>query len=86
MNDNYNITTFHSSHAALTFESLLKNNDIKIKIIPVPREISASCGLAGRFFSNDFDQVLRLIAKKSLDINQIYEIIDGAYYKKNIDY
>lgn len=85
MNNNYNITTFHSTHAALAFESLLKENNIEIKIIPVPRELSASCGLAGRFFSSDFDQVLNLTTKKSLVISQIYEIIDGEYYKKSLE-
>lgn len=82
MKENYIITTFYSTHLALKFENLLKKNDLTIKIIPVPRQISASCGLAGRAFSEDYDKIVKLIEDTSFDIEEIYELIDGEYYKR----
>jgi len=41
--NNY-IATFYSHYDALTFYSYLKNKDIKAKLMPVPRKVSASCG------------------------------------------
>jgi len=82
MKENYIITTFYSTHLALKFESLLKKNDLKVKIIPVPRQISASCGLAGRALSKDYDAVVNLIEETSFEVEEIYELIDGQYYKR----
>ncbi|HKL42233.1 MAG TPA: DUF3343 domain-containing protein [Clostridia bacterium] len=82
MEENYIITTFYSTHLALKFENLLKKNNLKVKIIPVPRQISASCGLAGRALSKDYDIILNLIEETSFDIEEIYEKIDGEYYKR----
>jgi len=82
MKEKYTITTFHSTHLALKFEKLLKAHNITVKIIPVPRQISASCGLAGRFLSNDYKEVLDLIEEKKFEVEDIYALVDGAYYKK----
>jgi hypothetical protein len=82
MKEKYIITTFHSTHSALKFEDLLKKNNLTIKIIPVPRQISASCGLAGRALSKDFETILDLVKETSTDIEEIYELIDGDYYKR----
>lgn len=81
MKENYIITTFYSTHLALKFENLLKENNLTVKIIPVPRQISASCGLAGRALSKDYDEILKLIEDTSFDLEEIYELIDGEYYK-----
>ena len=81
MKENY--ITFHSTHLALKFENLLKKNNLTVKIIPVPRQISASCGLAGRTLLDDYDAILNLIKETSLDVEEIYEKVDDEYYKKN---
>jgi len=84
MEKNYSIATFHSTHLALKFEKLLKDNDLTVKIIPVPRQISASCGLAGRFLSDDYEKLLKLINQNISDIDEVYQIVDGEYYKMNL--
>lgn len=45
MNDYY-LITFESTHAAISTEKLLKPADVRI--MPVPRFISASCGISVR--------------------------------------
>lgn len=40
------VLTFPSTHAALQAEKRLKEKGIRGELVPVPREISTSCGLA----------------------------------------
>ncbi len=42
----------------------LKNEDIKFRTIPIPREISHSCGLAIKFDLNDIDFAKNIVQKK----------------------
>ena len=44
--DEYYLLTFESTHAAISTEKLLKPADVRI--MPVPRFISASCGISVR--------------------------------------
>lgn len=44
----YCIVTFHTTMDAIAFEKACKEEDIKGRLIPVPRQISAGCGLAWR--------------------------------------
>ena len=81
--EKYNLATFHSTHLALKFERTLNSENIEIKIIPVPREISASCGLAGRFLKSDYERITEMLDKYKLEYDLIYEYIEGKY--KNIN-
>ncbi len=81
--EKYNLATFHSTHLALKFERTLNSENIEIKIIPVPREISASCGLAGRFLKSDYEQIAKVLNKYKLEYDLIYEYIDGKYKSIN---
>lgn len=40
------IIAFHTTSDAILMERLCKENAVKGRLIPVPREISAGCGLA----------------------------------------
>lgn len=46
------IATFLSHYDACVFHSLLKDKNVRSKIMPVPRKLSASCGSCVRFFSD----------------------------------
>lgn len=69
------IATFDNTHHALLFEKTLKENDIKLTIMPVPREISASCGLSVKFYLEEFDYIKSLAANKDILIKKYYKII-----------
>lgn len=68
------VATFDNTHHALRFEKTLKENDIKLTIMPVPREVSASCGLAVKFYLEVFEQVKTLAADKEILVKKYYEI------------
>ena len=72
--------TFHSTHDALSFESLLKENNIEIKIIPVPRGISASCGLAARFNYDKLEEVMEMIVG-NIEFSEVFLKNDSEYKK-----
>lgn len=40
------VLTFSSTHTALAAEKYLKSKSVPGDLVPVPREVSASCGLA----------------------------------------
>ena len=42
----YQILTFHTTSAAMAMELYCKEHGISGRLIPVPRELSAGCGLA----------------------------------------
>ena len=45
---NYRIITFHTTSAAMAMEKYCGENHINGRLIPVPRQLSADCGLAWR--------------------------------------
>ena len=61
MKNNYCVATFHSVHDALHFEKIIKANKLDVQLIPVPREISSSCGIAARF-SPEIKAAIEIIA------------------------
>lgn len=46
---NYRIITFHTTSAAMAMEKYCGENHINGRLIPVPRQLSADCGLAWRW-------------------------------------
>ena len=71
----YGYITFKSVSYAMKFETAIKNYDIKIKIIPVPRSISSSCGLCVRFNIDDMDKLISIISNNNLEYANIHKNI-----------
>jgi len=78
----YNIIfTFYSTHLALAFERELKSSEINVKITPVPRQISSSCGLSGRINGQDLEKVKEVCNDNQIEYEDIYQI-KGENFKK----
>lgn len=77
MKEKFCVFTFYSTHLALEFENLLRDNGIEVKLIPVPRQISSSCGLAGRISRQDISEIKKLCEKIDLEYEDIYRIFEG---------
>ncbi|MFR2173499.1 MAG: DUF3343 domain-containing protein [Clostridium fessum] len=43
----YRIFTFHTTAAAMEMEAFCREQGIRGRLVPVPRELSAGCGIAG---------------------------------------
>ncbi|WP_069650979.1 DUF3343 domain-containing protein [Caloranaerobacter ferrireducens] len=69
------VVTFNSTNHAIQGEKILKDRNIEIKVIPTPREITASCGLSIRFDKKFLEEVISCIQSAALNIKGIYEIM-----------
>jgi hypothetical protein len=74
------VITFLNITHAMKFEKKMKEMNIGMKIIPVPRSISSSCGVCGRF-----DCLLKTEIKKHC--HQFEINFDGIYriYPMNVE-
>lgn len=70
----YYIAVFESTHHAMRFEKTVKNGGFKINIMPVPREITASCGLSVKMESRDFERIRDLAEREKLSIQGYYHV------------
>ncbi|MGM0410137.1 MAG: DUF3343 domain-containing protein [Bacillota bacterium] len=76
MTDYFILFTFYSTHLALEFERSLKAEDIFVKLIPVPRKISSSCGLAGKIKEEDLSKVKVICDENKIEFEEIYKVFE----------
>lgn len=58
---------FRSFNYGLALEALLRKEKIKYVIVPTPRELSASCGIAIQYEKEDEEKILKLIEDNSIN-------------------
>jgi len=73
MNDYY-IAVFDSTHYALKFEKVIKNGGFRINIMPVPREITASCGISAKLEVDEIEKIMALSVKENLKVSGYYHV------------
>lgn len=69
------VVSFDSTHHAIKGEKILLDMGLKVRTIPTPREISASCGLSIKFSGDILNEIKSGIENNSLLINGVYKII-----------
>lgn len=62
------IATFETTHMALLFEKSCRADGLPVKIIPVPRQISASCGLACSYPCESEERIKDVAAAKRIEV------------------
>lgn len=72
----YCVATFRSVHDALYCEQKLKEIGLNLQLIPVPREISSTCGIAARFPVEERDNFVTAIEEQELTIIQIHTLTE----------
>ena len=73
MNDYY-VAVFDSTHYALKFEKVIKGNGFKINIMPVPREITASCGISAKLEADEIEKIKELAKQENLNTAGYYHV------------
>lgn len=70
---NFYLAAFESTHTALQSEKLLQEHGLPFIIVPTPREISVSCGLAIKFKVEDCPEIEAALNKVpgSFEIYQV---------------
>lgn len=72
--DIFYIFTFDSTQQAMRCEKELKEEKFTVRIIPTPREITASCGLSLRFEKKDQKIIQDKVREQGLEILGIYRV------------
>jgi hypothetical protein len=72
------LLTFDSTHQAMLSETLLESAGVTIMIIPTPRQITASCGLAIVHAAADQERVDTALAGQPVTISGRYRIVADA--------
>lgn len=68
------IISFDTISDAMAMEKLCKIEDIKGKLIPIPREISAGCGVAWSSEIKEEENIMNIIKNNKIDIDNIYKM------------
>lgn len=71
----YYIAVFDSTHYALQFEKVIKNGGFRISIMPVPREITASCGISAKLEADEIDRIKELASGENLKVAGYYHVV-----------
>ena len=69
----YFVITFDSLFLALRFEEVASKYNHQVKMIPVPRQIRTSCGLAARVHQDSITAMRALCDEKSIAYEHIYQ-------------
>jgi len=68
---NYGVVLFDTTQAAIKAEKELIQTGIKIKLIPVPRHISANCGISIRFDLTMMDEIKSILTENDVPIADV---------------
>jgi hypothetical protein len=74
--DSYYLYTFESTHGAIATEKILK--PVQCTVMPVPRHISTSCGIAVRVEPDRFEESKKIFRAET-------DLEDGEYSVYRID-
>ena len=64
------LATFDVTSMALMFEKQCRAAGYEVRVIPVPRQISASCGLACSYPCDKENEIMRVCDEKSIEISE----------------
>ena len=68
------IITFHTTAAAIAMEKLCRAKGLPGRLIPVPRELTADCGMAWRAEIDRRAALEALAAGEGLEVEGFYEL------------
>lgn len=65
---------FDSQSSGMKLNKILKAAGLKSIVVPTPRELSASCGIALLVDEDDVARIEELVAENKIDIKGIYTV------------
>ncbi|MFZ3173233.1 MAG: DUF3343 domain-containing protein [Carboxydocellales bacterium] len=81
--EKYCLIAFKSTYHALAAEKVLDIGLIEQVVIPTPKQISASCGLALKIYISDYPQAVSLLLERGLREVEAYEVNSGEQTSYN---
>ncbi len=79
------LITFETTHAAMAASNALTEAGLRFETIPVPTSISAGCGIALRFHTDDPGEVLTCLFGNAheTDIATLYRCVDHGCFERD---
>lgn len=71
----YLVITFHTTSAAMAMESLCAEKGLPGRLIPVPREITAGCGMAFRAEVEQEQSLLEAAGAADIQVDGVYKLM-----------
>ena len=71
----YLIITFHTTSAAMAMEALCAEKGLPGRLIPVPREITAGCGMAFRAEVEQEQSLLDAAKEAGIQVDGVYKLV-----------
>lgn len=68
------VITFDTTTDAMMMEAFAKENKLAGKVIPLPNEISAGCGLAFKIETEDLEKVTKTLEENSISYEKIHKL------------
>ncbi len=75
------VAIFHSVHRVMKAEKVLKGQYLDILLIPVPRQLSADCGMAIRYPYDLHSQVKQALAAFDLKMMEVWLMKADQYQR-----
>lgn len=80
------LMTFDSTHHALRAEQILKENQHRHLLIPTPREITASCGLAIRVDPTNRAAIRQQLEQHGVEVSGLYQWSGMAWERRQTNH
>ncbi len=74
------VAVFKSVHRVMKAEKILKASLQGIKVIPMPRQLSADCGMAIKFPAQLQQEVSRLLDEQNVSVIELWQKVDGELH------
>lgn len=74
MGNFYCVVTFDITQHALIFEDFMREKGLEVKLMPVPRQVSSSCGTAAKVDCHMKDQILEWCKEEDLILDEFHKI------------
>lgn len=87
MKEFYCVVTFEITQHALQFEKLLKEAGLGVKLMPVPRQLSSSCGTAALVTCEEQQEIQKLCNENHIPIDEFHRMeLDkkGSWFLKHL--
>ena len=66
------IVSFNSTHHAIRSEKIMEEIGLKIRTLPTPREIAASCGISIKFEFDKMEDVKKILADNNIEYRGLF--------------
>lgn len=81
--EKYIVFSAESTHLVIQLEKIFLEENIPCRIIPLPTEISANCGLSVRTETEVLEKALNIIKEKNIQVS--VSLVEKKGLKKNIE-